>query len=114
MLVAGRISISCSPSATSSARLTECLVQDVLVRAASRAAIGQLAVDHNSRQASHAVLLRASRDAFLVHVVDLDFVVRTCDFPDHIDRFFAGRAPGTKDFDFVGHKPFSFAIRVPR
>jgi hypothetical protein len=85
------------------------LAQDVFVGAASSAAPGQLAVDHDSRQAAHAMLLRASRDAFLVHIVDLDIVVRTCDFADHIDSFLAGRAPGAEDFDFVflGHNPFS-------
>jgi hypothetical protein len=76
---------------------------------------GQLAVDHDSRQASYAVLLRTSGDASLVHIVDLDFVVRTCDFPDHIDSFLAGRATGAEDFDFMflGHNPFSFTIRAP-
>src|SRR5262249_27496505 len=88
----------------------------VFIRAASRATSGQFAVDHDSRQAADTVLLRASRDSFLVHIVDLDFVVRTCDFPDHIDSFLAGRAPRAEDFDFVflGHNPFSFTIRAPR
>jgi hypothetical protein len=77
------------------------LAQDVFVGAASRAAASQLAVDHDSRQAAHAVLFRASRDALLVHIVDLDIVVRTSDLSDHIDRFLAGRAPGAEDFDCV-------------
>src|SRR5262249_28040751 len=86
------------------------------LRAASRATSGQLAVDHDSRQAADAVLLRASRDSFLVHIVDLDVVVRTCDFPDHIDSFLAGRTPSAEDFDcvFLGHNPFSFTIRALR
>jgi hypothetical protein len=116
MLLAGRISSYVLTVCDTRRVLTECLAQDVFVGATFRAATGQLAVDHNSRQAPDAVLLRAGRDALLVHIVDLNSVVRTCDSPDHIDRFLAGRAPGAKDFDFVflGHNPFSFTVRVPR
>jgi hypothetical protein len=92
------------------------LAQDVFVRAGSCATSRQLAVDHDSRQAPDAVLLRAGGDSFLVHIVDLDFVVRTCDFPDHINSFLAGRTSRAEDFDFVflGHNPFSSTIRARR
>jgi hypothetical protein len=91
--------------ADSAEELTQGFAKDVLVGATARAAPGQLAVDHDSGQASHAVLLSAARNAFLVHVVNLDFMVRAHDFPDHIDGFLAGGASGAEDFDFVllGH-----------
>jgi hypothetical protein len=88
----------------------------VFVRAASGAASCQLAVNHDGRQAAHAVLFRTTGDVVLVHIMNLDFMVRACDFSDHLDGFLAGRAPGTEDFDFVFFEPslFSFTIQWPR
>ena len=50
--------------------------QDVLVRAATRTAAGEFAVNHNGRHATDAVLLRLGRNFACLHVVD-DYLVRT-------------------------------------
>jgi hypothetical protein len=53
------------------------------------------------------MLLCATRDAFLVHVMNMNFMVRACDFPDHLDGLLAGCAAGAVDFNsvFLVHNP---------
>lgn len=55
--------------------LTQRFAQDALVRTASRAASGELPLNHDRQEAPHAVLLRAACDLLLVHVVDMNFMV---------------------------------------
>src|SRR5713101_5678820 len=64
------------PCAHHSRTLTQSLAQYVLIYSASRAASGQLSVDHNGRQTAEAVLFGTAGDLVLMHVIDVDFVLR--------------------------------------
>src|SRR6516225_9715704 len=75
--------------------------QDVLVRAATRTAAGEFAVNHNGRHAADAVLLRLGSNFGLLHVVE-DYLVRTTRQPlDELDCLLASRTAGTEDFDLL-------------
>lgn len=47
----------------------------MLVWASFSAASRKFSIDHDSGKASDSMLLRTARDLFLMHVVDLDFMI---------------------------------------
>ena len=47
----------------------------MLVWASFSAASRKFSIDHDSGKASDSILLRTARDLFLMHVVDLDFMI---------------------------------------
>src|SRR5258708_40105899 len=71
--------------------------QDVFVRSATRAAPGELSVDDDGRQTADAELLGSRGRITVLHIVNLDVVVRTGDPLDHPDRFFPRRAARAED-----------------
>jgi hypothetical protein len=59
------------------------------------------------------MLLCSTGNLFLVHIMDLDFVIRTRKLPNRIDCFLAGRAPCAENLNFVSHNrtsPFLYSI----
>ena len=83
--------------------LTQCFAQNMLIRAAARAASGQFAVYNDRRKAADAMLFCPARDSFLVHVMNMDFMVGTCDLPNPFDGFLASRATGAENLNSVFH-----------
>jgi len=83
--------------------LTQCFAQNMFIRAASRAASGQLAVYHDRRKAANAVLLCLARYSCHVHVMNMDLMVGACDLPNQFDGFPTGGATGTENLNCVFH-----------
>jgi len=75
----------------------------VLVNSAAGAASGELPVNHNSWQAMNAVLFCPTGNLVLMHVMDVDFVLRTHELLNRIDGFLAGCATRAEDLDLVFH-----------
>src|SRR5260370_42537643 len=77
----------------------------MLIRATTRAASCEFAVNDDSRNAADAVMLCFGGDLGLVHVVDHDLVRRAGNTFDEFDRFFACGTSCAENFDFLlcGH-----------
>jgi hypothetical protein len=75
----------------------------VLIYSTSRAAAGQLPVDHKGRQTANPVLLGTAGDLVLMRVMDVDFVLRARKLLDGINRFLTSRATSAEDLYFVFH-----------
>jgi hypothetical protein len=75
----------------------------VFVYSTPGAASCELAVDDDCWKTADAVLFRAVGDLVLMHVMHLDFMLRTRELLDHIDRFSACRTTCAENLDFVFH-----------
>jgi hypothetical protein len=83
--------------------LAKSLSQHMLIYSASGTASGQFPIDHNGRQTTNAVLFSTAGSLMLMHIMDLDFVLRAHELLDGIDRFLTGCASRAKDLDFMFH-----------
>ena len=61
----------------------------------------ELTVDYQGRETANAKLHCSGGSRFLMHIVDLDFVISADNLPNRIDRFFADPASGAEDLYFV-------------
>jgi hypothetical protein len=94
-------------------RLPQSFTENVFIYSASGAASGQLAIDHNGRKATNAVLFGSTRSFVLMHVLDVDVMLRPNEFFNRLDRLLAGCASSAEDFDFVFHNfisPFLISL----
>src|SRR6516164_799544 len=74
--------------------LTQSFPYYCFINAPTRAASSQLAVYHNSREAAHAILLRAVCNVFLMHVMNHNLMFGPCQFADSFDGVLTGFATG--------------------
>ena len=107
-----------STSTALSPALAESLAQNELIYSTSRAASGQLTVNHNGRQTTNAVLFNTAGDLVPMHVMNTDFMLRAREHFESIDRFLTRCATSAEDLDFVFHNcasPFlsSFLAKSP-
>ena len=84
-----------------SERSADCLSQDCLVRPPPRAASCELAVYDDTRQAANSVLFCRRCDVRLMHVMNFDLVVRTCDPPDEVYGLVTCRATSGENLNFL-------------
>jgi hypothetical protein len=85
------------------------VAQGAFVRSATRAAPGELSIDDDGRQTADTERLGSRRRIAVLHIVNLDVVVRTGDPLDHLDRLCARRAARAEDLDCMlccCHSPY--------
>jgi hypothetical protein len=75
------------------------------VPTATSTAASQLAVDHNSRDAPHTVLLCPGRHFRLLHIVNFNFMSRPGNPTYKLNRLLAGHAPSNEHFNFSSVLP---------
>ena len=101
----GRRAISSRPAR---AWLAQSIAEDVLVGPPPCAATCKFAVNHYCGQAANTVLFCTGCNVMLVHVVDLNLVIRARHLLDHFNSLFAGGTTGAEDFNFsfLTHRTF--------
>jgi hypothetical protein len=75
----------------------------VVVDSTAGSTSSKFAINYNRWQTANAVLFCPGCDLVLMHVVDVNLVLRTSKPLDGINRFFAGCAPGTEDLNLMLH-----------
>jgi len=83
----------------------------VLVGPSPCATTGKFTVNDDRRQAANAVLFCTGCNVMLVHVVDLNLVIRARHLLDHLNGLFARGTPRAEDFNFSFLSHTAFHLR---
>src|SRR2546427_2208315 len=95
------------------ASLSERGPQDMLIRASTRTAACEFAVNHDGWHAANTVLLRLGSNFGLLHVVD-DYLVRRTGYPlDELNCLLASGTAGAEDFNFLFRCHVLFSLNTP-
>jgi hypothetical protein len=73
----------------------------VFIYSTPGAAPGQLSINHHGWQATNTVLFSSAGSLVLMHVMDVNFMLRTRQFLNGIDGFLAGCTTSAEDLYFV-------------
>jgi hypothetical protein len=84
----------------------------MLIRASTRTAACEFAVNHDGWHAADTLLLRLGSNFGFLHVVD-DYLVRRTGYPlDELNCLLASGTAGAEDFDFLSCRHVFFSLKT--